>query len=142
MHLLFSEDKPKGKGRGRAAKAKEPEPEEPAEEEESAEEKEEAEESDEKEQAEVAVEHCRSWQVFKKRAVELCDQLKNHFENINFKFTFNAQGTPRRGAFEITVKKSDGGEHLVWTGLKKGPPRKEKFPTAETLAGLLKTVGF
>ena len=44
------------------------------------------------------------------------------------------EGKPKRGSFEITVTTSDGDEVLVWSGIKKGPPRKEKFPDAETLA--------
>ena len=44
------------------------------------------------------------------------------------------EGKPKRGSFEITVTTSDGEEILVWSGIKKGPPRKEKFPDAETLA--------
>jgi selT/selW/selH-like putative selenoprotein len=86
----------------------------------------------------VAVEHCRSWQVFKKRAIELCDQLKKHFPRIQFNISYNNGITPRRGAFELTVKKG-GADHLIWTGLKKGPPRKEKFPAIETLVDLFKS---
>ena len=44
------------------------------------------------------------------------------------------EGKPKRGSFEITVTTSDGVEVLVWSGIKKGPPRKEKFPDAELLA--------
>jgi len=42
---------------------------------------------------------------------------------------------PRRGdvAFDITIGLSDGTEAKIWTGLDKGPPRKLKFPDAETL---------
>lgn len=97
------ESKPKAK-RGKAAKVEEPAPAE-----ESGEEPEEEEtEANEEEEAEVAVEHCRSWQVFKKRAVELCDQVKKHFKHVKFNFTLNGEGAPRRGAFEISVKKTDG----------------------------------
>ncbi|CAH1232413.1 SELENOH [Branchiostoma lanceolatum] len=34
----------------------------------------------------------------------------------------------RSKSFECTVIKDDGKEMLVWTGIKKGPPRKLKFP--------------
>lgn len=44
------------------------------------------------------------------------------------------EGKPKRGSFEITVTTSDGEDVLVWSGVNKGPPRKEKFPDAETLA--------
>ncbi|KAK2574452.1 Selenoprotein H [Acropora cervicornis] len=38
---------------------------------------------------------------------------------------------PRSKSFEVTVIKEDGEESLVWTGIKKGPPRKLKFPVNE-----------
>jgi len=38
-----------------------------------------------------------------------------------------------RGAFDITIGLSDGTEAKIWSGLDKGPPRKLKFPDAETL---------
>ena len=44
------------------------------------------------------------------------------------------EAAPKRGSFEITVTTSDGEEVLVWSGVNKGPPRKEKFPHAEKLA--------
>ncbi len=43
-------------------------------------------------------------------------------------------GKPKRGSFEISVTTDDGEEVLVWSGIKRGPPRKEKFPDEETLA--------
>ncbi len=43
------------------------------------------------------------------------------------------EAKPKRGSFEITVERDDGEEVLVWSGLKKGPPRKEKFPDANAL---------
>jgi hypothetical protein len=51
---------------------------------------------------------------------------------------FNSGISPRRGAFEITIKNS-GKEHLIWTGLKKGPPRKEKFPAVENIIENIKS---
>ena len=35
---------------------------------------------------------------------------------------------PRRGSFEITIEREDGKNTLLWTGLKRGPPRRLKFP--------------
>ncbi|KAK3864207.1 hypothetical protein Pcinc_030091 [Petrolisthes cinctipes] len=35
---------------------------------------------------------------------------------------------PRSKTFEITITFDDGESVLVWSGLKKGPPRKLKFP--------------
>ncbi|GAB0094396.1 BthD [Sergentomyia squamirostris] len=49
-----------------------------------------------------------------------------------------------RGAFEIYCRKIDNEEEekgvLVWTGVKKGPPRKEKFPEASALVDDVKKV--
>ncbi|XP_012580623.1 PREDICTED: selenoprotein H, partial [Condylura cristata] len=35
---------------------------------------------------------------------------------------------PRRGSFEVTLLRPDGSSAELWTGIKKGPPRKLKFP--------------
>jgi hypothetical protein len=45
---------------------------------------------------------------------------------------------PRKGAFNFVVKKADGEEVEVWNGLKKGPPRADKFPDADELVKLVK----
>ncbi len=45
----------------------------------------------------------------------------------------NPEGKPARGSFEITVERDDGKKVLVWSGLKRGPPRKEKFPDSSVL---------
>ncbi|KAG7230359.1 hypothetical protein INR49_024464 [Caranx melampygus] len=43
---------------------------------------------------------------------------------------------PRRNSFEITLL--DGGkETTLWTGIKKGPPRKLKFPQPDTVVTAL-----
>uniref|UniRef100_A0AAY4BND3 Selenoprotein H n=1 Tax=Denticeps clupeoides TaxID=299321 RepID=A0AAY4BND3_9TELE len=50
-------------------------------------------------------------------------------------------GKPRRGSFEVTLMDS-GREVCLWSGLKKGPPRKLKFPApAEMVAELEKALG-
>lgn len=40
---------------------------------------------------------------------------------------------PRSKSFELTAIKEDGEELLLWTGIKKGPPRKLKFPVNSDL---------
>jgi len=47
---------------------------------------------------------------------------------------------PRRGAFEITVVFDDDTQAEVWSGVKKGPPRKLKFPDAEQLVNAVRKV--
>uniref|UniRef100_A0A182NAS7 Selenoprotein H n=1 Tax=Anopheles dirus TaxID=7168 RepID=A0A182NAS7_9DIPT len=62
---------------------------------------------------------------------ELCGLAPEH----NFQLVLNESGKPRRGAFEISVAKTKDDEKKVpvWSGLKKGPPRKDKFPEAESI---------
>lgn len=39
---------------------------------------------------------------------------------------------PKRGSFEIYVEKEDAEEKIqIWSGITKGPPRKNKFPDVE-----------
>lgn len=79
----------------------------------------------------VSVEACKSWQVFKRRATQIFTDLCALIPNHEFDLVVNEDLTPRRGSFEISVKKSKSDEPvLVWSGIKKGPPRKEKFPEA------------
>uniref|UniRef100_A0A182QAK2 Selenoprotein H n=1 Tax=Anopheles farauti TaxID=69004 RepID=A0A182QAK2_9DIPT len=62
---------------------------------------------------------------------ELCGLAPEH----KFQLVLNEGGAPRRGAFEISIAKSKDDEQkvLVWSGLKRGPPRKDKFPEAKSL---------
>jgi len=82
----------------------------------------------------VRIEHCVSWRVFKKRADELVTALKPVYPQL--KFSFNPT-KPRRGAFEFVLDK-DGEEIVIWSGLKRGPPRREKFPDPDVLMELFK----
>lgn len=45
---------------------------------------------------------------------------------------------PRRNSFEITLVKESGEEMLLWSGIKKGPPRKLKFPDPKEVVTILK----
>uniref|UniRef100_A0A8C5HJR7 Selenoprotein H n=1 Tax=Gouania willdenowi TaxID=441366 RepID=A0A8C5HJR7_GOUWI len=44
---------------------------------------------------------------------------------------------PRRSSFEVTLK-DEGKETCLWTGIKKGPPRKLKFPQPDVVVAALK----
>ncbi|KAH8272785.1 hypothetical protein KR026_011402, partial [Drosophila bipectinata] len=53
----------------------------------------------------------------------------------------NPSGAPRRGAFELNL--SAGGSEdqaLLWSGLKRGPPRALKFPNAEEMLSRIKEI--
>lgn len=72
--------------------------------------------------------------MFKRKAAEvhsgLCELAPEH----KFQLVLNEDGKPRRGAFEISIAKGKDGEKvLVWSGLPKGPPRKDKFPEPKTI---------
>ncbi|KAM7236251.1 hypothetical protein CapIbe_013437 [Capra ibex] len=45
---------------------------------------------------------------------------------------------PRRGSFEVTLLRADGSSAELWTGLKKGPPRRLKFPEPHVVLEELK----
>ncbi|KAG8541894.1 hypothetical protein GDO81_028041, partial [Engystomops pustulosus] len=47
---------------------------------------------------------------------------------------------PRRGSFEITLQDPNGQSVEIWTGLKKGPPRKLKFPEPEMIVSSLQKI--
>lgn len=47
--------------------------------------------------------------------------------------------TPRRNSFEVSLVKEDGSTVELWSGIKKGPPRKLKFPEPQKVADMLKS---
>jgi len=73
----------------------------------------------------VSVEHCKSWQVYKRNAAQITEGIRAEFADIEVELN---PSKPRSKSFEITVTYDDGEDVLVWTGIKKGPPRKLKFP--------------
>uniref|UniRef100_A0A8C4U170 Selenoprotein H n=1 Tax=Falco tinnunculus TaxID=100819 RepID=A0A8C4U170_FALTI len=46
---------------------------------------------------------------------------------------------PRRNSFEVSLVKEDGSTVELWSGIKKGPPRKLKFPQPEAVVEALKS---
>lgn len=82
----------------------------------------------------ITVEHCKSWQVYKRNAAQITEGIRAEFSDIEVELNPNK---PRSKSFEITVTYGDGEDVLVWTGIKKGPPRKLKFPE---LSDVLKEV--
>jgi hypothetical protein len=73
-------------------------------------------------------------------AVELSQEIKKVYGNAVFE-GIGAKG--RRQSFEISVKVGDEDEPVVvWSGIKKGPPRALKFPpAADVIASITKTLG-
>ncbi|KAJ7344182.1 hypothetical protein JRQ81_000132 [Phrynocephalus forsythii] len=70
--------------------------------------------------------------------IEHCQALQETFPNILVEMN---PKKPRRNSFEVVLLKEDGTQVELWSGLKKGPPRKLKFPeptkVVETLKGNL-----
>uniref|UniRef100_A0A336LQW0 CSON001457 protein n=1 Tax=Culicoides sonorensis TaxID=179676 RepID=A0A336LQW0_CULSO len=54
--------------------------------------------------------------------------------DVKFTLKLNPNGKPAKGSFEIFIQKSPSSDRiLIWSGLNKGPPRKDKFPEAASL---------
>eukprot|EP00095_Tigriopus_kingsejongensis_P004292 maker-scaffold722_size106786-snap-gene-0.24 protein:Tk04292 transcript:maker-scaffold722_size106786-snap-gene-0.24-mRNA-1 annotation:"hypothetical protein TRIADDRAFT_56553" len=54
-------------------------------------------------------------------------------EDLKSELNAGAGAKPPRGAFEVDITREDGRVINVWSGLKRGPPRKAKFPEANVL---------
>lgn len=67
--------------------------------------------------------------MFKRKAEAVAADLRDTLGEFEVEYN---PSKPRKGSFEFTLVK-DGKETLVWTGIKKGPPRKEKFPETSDL---------
>jgi len=85
----------------------------------------------------ITIEHqlnTNSWRTFGRRASECVAALSGvaGLCSEDVEVVYNPE-KPRRGAFDVTIGLSDGSEAKIWSGLDKGPPRKLKFPDAETL---------
>lgn len=75
--------------------------------------------------------------MFKRRAVEVVNALRQQWPQLEA--VYNVE-KPRRGAFELMLVTENKPDVLFWSGIKKGPPRKEKFPDLETIQNLLSEV--
>ena len=80
-------------------------------------------------------EHCHECPIFNQKAQEIINFMTDHFPKQNFKFLCNESELdglkfePRFGAFEIWFAKNCRMPmHLLWSGIEKGPPRRDKFP--------------
>ncbi|KAH0508813.1 Selenoprotein H [Microtus ochrogaster] len=69
----------------------------------------------------VVIEHCQALQL---EVPELPVQVN--------------PSKPRRGSFEVTLLRADNSRAELWTGIKKGPPRKLKFPEPQEVVKELK----
>lgn len=82
----------------------------------------------------IKIEHTLECPVFNVKAHEIFKYLNEKHPRNKFKLLVNEEtdGTvlePREGAFEMSFAKNCRLKyHLIWSGIDKGPPRREKFP--------------
>ena len=83
----------------------------------------------------IKVEHCQECPVFGEKAFEVFKLVVEKFPQRQFKLLVNHSELngeaiePRFGAFEVWFARNCRETyHLLWSGLDKGPPRREKFP--------------
>jgi selT/selW/selH-like putative selenoprotein len=71
--------------------------------------------------------------VFRRRAQETHAAAAEAVPGLGL--VLNPAGRPARGSFEIALEARDGAEPVeVWSGLRRGPPRRLKFPEPEEIA--------
>lgn len=85
----------------------------------------------------VKIEHCLECPIFTEKAQEIFKLLSTKFPRNKFKLLLNQSEVdgkkivPQYGAFEVSFAKNCRQTyHLIWSGIEKGPPRREKFPTS------------
>lgn len=94
--------------------------------------------------------------MFKRKANEIFSELSKLIPQQNFELALNEDGKPKRGeikdsfvrrpdficatyfhilgSFEIFVVKTGTNKKVqIWSGVAKGPPRKDKFPEPKSL---------
>lgn len=83
----------------------------------------------------IKIEHCVDCPIFAEKAEEIFKILCGNFPRNKFKLLLNKSGQdgkaiePRFGAFEISFARNcKKTYHVIWSGIDKGPPRREKFP--------------
>ncbi|XP_068147327.1 selenoprotein BthD [Drosophila tropicalis] len=82
-----------------------------------------------KERSMIYIEHTTECPIFQTKAEEFGSFLQEHFPERLFQLVRNKNGTPRDGAFEIGFSQNARTSvHNLWSGLDKGPPRRDKFP--------------
>lgn len=83
----------------------------------------------------LKIEHCLECPIFGEKTQEIFKHLSGKFPKFQFKLLQNESELdgkkfePRFGAFEISFAKNcRQAYHLLWSGIDKGPPRRDKFP--------------
>lgn len=83
----------------------------------------------------IKIEYCLECPIFNEKAREFYIILSEKFPRNKFHLLLNESEfdgnkiDPRLGAFEISFARNfRDNYHLIWSGIEKGPPRREKFP--------------
>ncbi|XP_017040546.1 selenoprotein BthD [Drosophila ficusphila] len=85
-----------------------------------------------KERSMIYIEHTYECPIFQTKADECVSFLQQRIPERKFQLVKNRYGhqVPRDGAFEIGFSQNARTSvHLLWSGLERGPPRRDKFPT-------------
>lgn len=84
-----------------------------------------------KNRAMVYIEHTLECPIFRTKAEEFVKYLEQEIPDRMFQLILNQNGKvpPREGAFEIGFSQNaKTSVHQLWSGIDKGPPRRDKFP--------------
>ncbi|XP_023294039.2 selenoprotein H [Lucilia cuprina] len=84
----------------------------------------------------IYIEHSLECPIFSIKAEEFLKYLQMQIPDRQFVLIRNQYGKlePREGAFEIEFSQhARTSKHNLWSGLDRGPPRRDKFPKFETL---------
>lgn len=80
----------------------------------------------------IRIEHCIQCPVFAEKSLEVFEDLTKMLPNYSLKLMVNEHFDgilPKYGSFEIYFAKNCREKYqLIWSGLHRGPPRREKFP--------------
>ncbi|XP_039481964.1 selenoprotein BthD [Drosophila santomea] len=90
-----------------------------------------ADENFSKDRSMIYIEHTYECPIFQTKADECGSFFTQRIPERKFQLVKNRNGrqVPREGAFEIAFSQNARtSEHLLWSGLEKGPPRRDKFP--------------
>ncbi|ALC42208.1 CG13186 [Drosophila busckii] len=84
-----------------------------------------------KERSIFFIEHTYECNIFQTKADECLSFFQDRIPERQFALMRNKNGkqVPRDGAFEIGfAQNARTSQHVIWSGLDRGPPRRDKFP--------------
>lgn len=73
--------------------------------------------------------------MYRRKASAIADAVRAAFPSSDISVTMN-ETKPRSKSFELTLK-TGANDVLVWSGIKRGPPRKLKFPEAPDIVAAI-----